>query len=126
MGVAKAFIILAALLVPAALLAADCKEDSPLVITAPRAGAHTFNTAIAFRGFSCETTHLIMVRNETTRETFFADTDVWCEKDACVYRFATFIQNLVEGVNDLKVSIVGQDPHRGLSIRVVRTALVSN
>jgi hypothetical protein len=124
--VSKAFVILALLLLPAVSMAAECRDDSSLTVTAPRSGARTFNTSISFRGFTCDTARVVLVHNITTNEDFMADTDELCDESSCIYRFATFVYNLAVGVNELRVTIPGREDASPKTVQVVRTALVWN
>lgn len=108
------------------LLATECSGEKDLIVTSPRQGARTNNTTVAFRGFTCRNAHIILVHNETTDDSFIADTDELCDGKDCVYRFATFIHNLAIGVNKIRATIPGQDPKEVIPIQIVRTALVWN
>lgn len=103
----------------------DCPGKGELIVTAPRAGAHTFNDSIAVRGFLCEDYQLVVVRNRTTETSVLTNTDEVCEGGICVYTFAAFMDDLALGVNDLEATVPGIDPPMEATVQVIRTALAA-
>lgn len=93
------------------------------MVTAPRPGARTLNDTIAVRGFLCQDYHLVLVRNKTTDRTILTNTDALCDREGCIYTFATFMNDLALGENELAAVVPDQDPPVEVRITVLRTAL---
>lgn len=104
----------------------ECPGEEVLVVTAPRAGARTFRDFVTVKGFLCEKSYIVEVKNVTTRQLIVTDTDEVCEESQCVYTFSTSIRGLALGRNELTATVPGHDPPVEVHFEVIRTALASN
>lgn len=102
---------------------AECPTGEVIVLTSPRAGMKTLHDAVTVRGYLCENYPYVLVRNETTDKSAFAQTDEECDGDSCTYRFAVPMRNLAPGSNQIKAAIPGEDPPIEVEVEVIRTAL---
>jgi hypothetical protein len=101
----------------------DCPREEVLVVTAPRAGARTFRDFVTVKGFLCEKSYIVEVKNVTTRQLVMTDTDEVCEASHCVYTFSTSVRGLALGRNELTATVPGHDPPVEVRFEVIRTAL---
>lgn len=106
-----------------AVWSADCSAGDVIVLTSPRAGLKTLHDAVTVRGFLCERHPYVLVRNETTNKSAFAQTDEDCRGNSCTYRFAVPMRGLAPGSNQIKATIPGEDPPIEVEVEVIRTAL---
>lgn len=102
---------------------ADCSSGEVIVLVSPRAGMKTLHDAVTVRGFLCESHPYVLVRNETTNKSAFAQTDQECHGNSCTYRFAVPMRGLAPGSNQIKAIIPGEDPPIEVEVEVIRTAL---
>ncbi len=93
-----------------------------MVIIAPHTGVTTYAKTIAVRGFLCENSRQIIVRNKTTSQMTMAETTPHCEDSQCVYSFAALVRDLAPGTNQLTAATL--DGTTMIDLEVVRTALV--
>lgn len=85
----------------------------------------TLHNAVTVRGFLCENFPYVLVRNETTDRTAYAQTDAECHGSACTYRFAVPMRELAPGSNQIKATIPGKKPPIEVEVEVIRTALAA-
>lgn len=120
----RIIIILIVLLAPffCRVVGADeCRSRDDLIVTAPKNGARTLQTAITIRGYLCRNYPIIRIRNVTTHSETLTETREICSGNECAYYFAVPVRDLEPGQNRITAEIPGEDVI--VEIEVIRTAL---